>query len=200
MTSTSTLRASLPALGLAALATLVTHLWPRPAGACSLVGNDDHQLDAAYANDTVAPSMVTAAAIVHRSADDVGCAGASSCGDIASIAVSVAATDNAAPIDKLGYQVRVVDGDVPAGLNIPVQPVTTYGGDDLYFYFNYGDRTGFVFDLEIRARDLNGNLGPPTVITVGEPGEGGCSTGSGDKLPALAGVLVALALVLRRRR
>jgi uncharacterized protein (TIGR03382 family) len=194
MTSTSTLRASLPALVLAAL------LEPRPASACSLVGNDDHTLDAAYANDTVAPSAVVAGAVIYRSADDAGCAGASSCGDIASIAISVAATDDAAPADKLGYQLRVVGGDVPAGLNIPTQPVMTYGGDELYFYFNYGDRSGFAFDLEIRARDLNGNLGPAMVMTVGEPGEGGGCSSSGGNLPALGAVLVALALVLRRRR
>jgi uncharacterized protein (TIGR03382 family) len=191
----SLLRMSLPVLALAAL------LEPRPAAACSLVGNVDHMLDAAYASDTVAPTAVTASAVIYRSADDTGCGGASSCGDIASIAISVAATDDAAPADQLGYQLRVVGGDPPRGLNLPTAPVMPYSGEDVYVYFDYGDRSGFSFDLEIRARDLNGNLGPATVITVAEPADGGgCSTGGDGKLPALGGALLALALVLRRRR
>ena len=176
---------------------------PRPAAACSLLGNGEHQRDAAYASDTVAPSAVTAAAAVHRSADDSGCGGVSggTCGDLASISITVAATDDAAPVDKLGYQLRVVSGELPAGLTIPTTPVISYAGDELYFYFNYGDRSGFVVDLEIRAVDLNGNLGPPSVITIGEPGDSGCQAGGRPGGAAtLGGVLLALLAVFARRR
>lgn len=175
---------------------------PRPASACSLIENDVHQLDTAHASDTVAPSPVTASTDIHRSADTPGCAGVTSCGDIASIAITVEATDDAAPVDMLGYQLRVVSGDLPAGLGVPTDAVMSNGGDNLYLYFNYGDRSGFSFDLEIRARDLNGNLGPATVITVSEPGESGCSAGHAPLGHAsmLGGALLALALVVRKRR
>jgi uncharacterized protein (TIGR03382 family) len=184
---------ALPFLVLAALVDA-----PRPAAACSLIGNGEHQLDTAYANDTVAPSAVTASAAVHRSADDTGCGGASSCGDLASVSIDVAATDDAAPADMLGYQLRVVGGQPPAGLTIPTEAVMSYGGGDLYFYFEYGDRSGFNFALEIRAVDLNGNLGPPTTITIGEDqATSGCSTSHGSTLGA---VLLALLAVLARPR
>ena len=186
---------ALPALALALALALVD---ARPAAACSLVGTTEHQLDPAYANDITPPTEVTAAAEVHRSADTSGCGGVSSCGDLASISVTVDALDNAAPADLLGYQFRVVNGDVPEGLDFPTTAVQSDAGDQLYFYFNYDDRSGFGFDLEIRARDLNGNLGPPVVIYVSELQEGGCKVGGHASM--LAGVLLALALLVLRRR
>jgi len=42
--------------------------------------------------------------------------------------------------------------------------------------FRAEDRAGFTADLEVRARDQNGNLGPPTIVTISEAGDGGCRT------------------------
>jgi uncharacterized protein (TIGR03382 family) len=178
-------------LGLAALLESAS-----PAHACTIAPLEDHQLDTAHNTDTVAPSAVTASAIVERQDSGGGCAGAQSkCGGGAWITIAVTASDNAATVDKLGYQLRIVSGEAPDGLVIPSTAVTPVGGQ-LHFYFNAEDRAGFALDLELRARDLNGNLGPPTVIKVGEPGESGCSTGGSG---ALGGVLLALAALLARR-
>jgi MYXO-CTERM domain-containing protein len=77
----------------------------------------------------------------------------------------------------------------------------SYGGGDLYFYFEYGDRSGFNFALEIRAVDLNGNLGPPTTITIGEDqATSGCSTSSSSTLGAALLALLAVLARPRRRR
>lgn len=188
---------ALPALAFPLLA-LVS---PRPATACSLVGNDDHRLEATYSSDTTQPSQVMASSEIFRHAEeDSGCSnGVSSCGDIASIQITVTATDDAAPADRLGYQVRVAGGDPPAGLRLPAQAVDPYQ-DELYFYFDYRDDSGFRFDLELRAVDLNGNVGPPSVVEITEPARdtsAGCST---PRAPGAALTLLSLLWVSRRRR
>jgi MYXO-CTERM domain-containing protein len=173
---------------------------PRPAHACTVVANVPHMLDPGYASDTVAPSAVTASAGVVRSdPDDDGCGGgtATTCSDIAMIGISVAATDDAAPAAKLGYVVHVVGGTPPDRLTGDAMPVQPPVPGRLYFYFSAADRDGFELELEIRARDLNGNLGPPTIVVVGEPGESGCST---SQPATLGGVVLALIALLARRR
>lgn len=169
---------------------------PPTAHACTLVPPGVHDIDPAHSTDTVAPSAVTANAIVERQ-DTRGCMNAQSkCGGGAWITIAVSATDNAATPDTIGYQVRVVGGEPPRGLVISDMPLTA-PDFQLHFYFESDDQAGFELDLELRARDLNGNLGPPTVLKVGEPGDGGCSTsGSGP----LGGVSLALVALLARRR
>jgi uncharacterized protein (TIGR03382 family) len=186
-----TLAGSLPALFVLALIVLVE----RPAQACTLVPIEDHELDAAHAGDTVAPSAVMASALVERQDTDQGCGAQSKCGGGAWITIAVSSTDNATAVDKLGYELRIINGEPPDGLTIPTNPVTPVGGQ-LYFYFNAEDRNGFQLDIQLRARDLNGNLGPATVVTVGEPAEGGCATNKGSLVVAL---LVFVALLARRR-
>lgn len=147
---------------------------PRTAGACSLAGNDDHHLDPAHAGDTTPPSLATASAELVWHEDDDGGGGCgstvASCGSYGLITLAVAATDDAAPADDLGYQLRVIAGVPPSGLNLPAQNVRAFSGE-LLVYFDYSS-PGFDFDLEIRAVDLNGNLGPPSVVSISHlPGE-----------------------------
>jgi len=166
--------------------------------ACSLVGNSEQMLDPAQANDTTPPSAVTVSAMLNRSPDRSGCNEASSCGDLASIGIEVLASDNATPKERLGYELRLVGGEPPRGFQLPTAAVTPNAIDTLYFYYDYADHSGFSMDIEIRARDLNGNLGPPMVLTIEEEPEGGCEA---EPAPALGiGMLVAFATVLRRRR
>jgi hypothetical protein len=171
---------------------------PAPADACTLVPIEDHELDAAHAGDTVAPSAVMASALVERQDTDQGCGAQSKCGGGAWITIAVAATDNATAVDKLGYELRIINGEPPDGLTIPTNPVTPVGGQ-LYFYFNADDRVGFELDIQLRARDLNGNLGPPTVVTVGEPAEGGCATSHRSPATLVGTLLVFVAFLVCRR-
>lgn len=192
---------------LAPLAALLALADSRPASACSLLTNDDFQEDPAQAGDATPPGAVTGSAEVFRNEEEegVGCTQVAGCGDIAAIRLDVSATDNATPADRMGYLVTVVGGEPPAGLvgesfgGIRSTPVTGYGGE-LIFYFDFNDRAGFQLDLEVRAVDLGGNLGPPTIFSVGEaaPDEGGCRTSGSATSGGL--VLLAIAGVVLRRR
>lgn len=140
---------------------------PRPTGACSPRSPGDggpHRPDPAYAGDAVAPSAVMATSMVVFGDDSVGCN--SGCGGaVAEIQLHVEATDDQAPADELGYQLTVIDGLPPPGFEAPAQVrLSDYGYFILHFSPSF--RGSFTFDLELRAVDLNGNVGPPTVITV----------------------------------
>ncbi len=172
----------------------------RPAHACSLAHAQAHELDPAYTNDMIAPTAVTASAAILRT-EEGGCGDKPDpCGDLAVIAITLEASDDATSFADLGYELRLAGGELPLGLTLPSGPVrssSTLGGR-LGLSFDGDDHAGFSFDLEIRARDLNGNLGPPTVLTIGEPGEDGCATSHGS-FAGFAGVLLALAFSARRR-
>jgi len=153
---------------------------------CSLAANSEQQLDSAQSNDHVAPGAVTASFEVHRFGGDQdggGCAGGevSTCPETATIEVQVAATDDATSAEQLGYAIEVVRGTPPRGLVLPEQAFSPFG-DSLILYFDHDDHSGFDIDLAIRARDLNGNLGPPTTITVSEAGESGCRAETAPQL------------------
>lgn len=181
-----------PVLAIVALA-LPVLLSPRPASACSLPAPVVHALDSAYAADTTPPSAVTGSASItrHRNAS-------SSCFDIAYTYLTLSATDDAAPPERLGFKLAFVSGELPDGMTLPTD--IQVGNPQLFF--NYRDESGFSFELEVRAVDLNGNLGPPTLLLVEESpddldDDGGCSTGN---TPGAALALLALAFVRRRRR
>lgn len=185
----------------------------RPASACSLATNETHQVDAAHANDTTAPGVVTVTADAQRYFDNSedGCGGGkvASCGSYGLVTLAVGGTDDATPADQLGYEVTLVDGTPPRDFNVPSMPVRPFAGSggtgDLYLYYSVTEAKGFRVTLQVRAVDLNGNLGPPTLVTVEEtdtqaaaPSSGGCST---VPVPPPVGIaLGALALALRRRR
>lgn len=176
-------------------------LVPRPAGACSLAGNGIHQVDPAHAADTTPPGAVTATGLAIERYQDSSAPCVAGCGDRGYITFEPSASDDATPAELVGYQLRVVRGTPPRGLqDVEDYAITTYGGP-AYFYFDY-DAPGFDFDLEVRAVDLNGNLGPPLILQIADaPESEGCAAGSGRHPLATWGfAIAALAFVLRRRR
>jgi hypothetical protein len=131
-----------------------------------------------------------------RNADSGGC-GMAGCGDRASIHLELSATDDRAQPDLIGYEIRVIGGQPPVGLD-PMRDGRVQGSQ-LYFFFDYG-APGFTVDLEIRAVDLNGNLGPPVVVTVTDAEDGGgCMATRQHGLAGFGLVLVVLGWVTRRR-
>ena len=171
---------------------------PKTADACSLVHNDQWVADPSHTADRTSPSMPEVAdATVFRNSDGGGC-GMAGCGDRAGIELDVSATDDRAETDLIGYEVRVVGGQAPAGLD-PISEGRVRGGS-LLFYFDYG-APGFTVDLEIRAVDLNGNLGPPRIVTVSdaEPSAGCMSVARQHGLVSFGLVLLVLGWVTRRR-
>lgn len=166
---------------------------PRAAHACFEVNYEEHQRDAMILGDTTPPGAATASARIER-IEDQGCA--SRCGgDDHNVVLSLAATDDLAPPDKLGFRMRVVEGTAPK----PVPTVDVVGGEDSV-YLDFGDAAGFAYTLEIRAVDLNGNVGPPMLLRVVDPDDGGCVTHRSAGPGALGLVALALAAALQRRR
>jgi len=203
MTS-SLLRTSAWITATCAAAALVAHV--TPAGACSLAGNSQHYIDDAFASDTTPPGAVTATADIfrHNENDDGGGCGQhiASCGSYALITLQLDATDNAAPAERIGYEITVVDGTPPRDFNLPQEWV---GNGEVYLYYSINHRTGYDLTLQIRAVDLNGNLGPPTLLNVKETAAeeeepGGCSTVPAPSAVSLAFASVLFAVRRRRRR
>jgi len=176
---------------------------PRPADACSLIANGDWQPDTAQASDTTPPAAPTVEITdVHRSEDRSGCGGTSSCGDLATIHLAVSATDDRATAAQLGYELRVVGGTPPAGFDPEAAGrVTPAFGDELVFYFDFA-APSFEVDVEVRAVDANGNLGPPTVVTISDVVDrGGCTTHRANSgMIGFGLTALAAAVALRRRR
>jgi MYXO-CTERM domain-containing protein len=173
---------------------------PRPGHACTLAGNGTHRLDPQQASDTVAPSAPTVVEVdVARYEDDELDCGISSCGSYGLAQVTLEATDDASHPDLIGYQLRLVSGTLPRGLTLPTEPIA--GGGALYLYFDE-DAPDFEAEIEARAVDLNGNLGPPTTFVIADASAGGCAsrTGRTGPLGSLAVLGLALALVVRRKR
>ena len=173
---------------------------PRTADACSLATNDQWVADPTHSADQTSPSTPEVANVaVTRSEDSGGC-GMSSCGDRATIHLDVSATDDRAQAELIGYEVRVVGGEAPAGLDPMRDGRVRPSGGELLFYFDYG-APGFTIDLEIRAVDLNGNLGPPQIVTVSdvEPSAGCMSVARQHGLVTFGLVLLVLGWVTRRR-
>ncbi|MBZ0236152.1 MAG: hypothetical protein K8M05_27745, partial [Deltaproteobacteria bacterium] len=163
-----------PVLVLVATSLTMLGAPPRMASACSLAWNEDLILDPAYADDATPPDQVVLGdAGVHRS-NDSGC-GAGSCGDIASVHVTVEASDDRAPADRLGYELRLAGGALPRGLALPAGPVLPGGGAGNIILFFDPDVDELDFVLEVRAVDLNGNRGEPTTVRIVDRDPGGCA-------------------------
>ncbi|HEY5926816.1 MAG TPA: MYXO-CTERM sorting domain-containing protein [Kofleriaceae bacterium] len=173
----------------------------RDAAACvrPADGIEPHVLDSAHANDTTPPAAPTVTHSVDRHEVDGGCGTTTDCdGKYGRIYVSVVASDDAAPVERLGYLVRVVGGDVPRDLRMPWfdNDARQQPQGELALGFDYDD-DAFDFELEVRVVDLNGNISEPTIVRIAdEQSSGGCSTAASPGW----WVLAAIAFVLRRRR
>jgi hypothetical protein len=170
------------------------------ADACIFYLPQPIQRDVAHAEDQVPPSRVDVVARVTHPEDEPDSEGCSrvksSCPRHNYIMLALHATDDRTSGDRLGYHVRFLGGSAPRGLKVTDGPLVPEGSN-LVLWFDIDDDGDFEIDLDVRAVDLNGNYGPPTVITVGYSEGLGCQAAVGARtLP----VCLALAWVLRRRR
>jgi hypothetical protein len=175
----------------------------RPAGAaCPPATLEEHQLDPAYASDTEAPSTTTVYGGVFRCVDEDRTARAG-------VDIQVTARDPQLYPEQLGYQVTVSRGTPPPGLELPSFPVVpeiSGSSSLLHFYYDAAYRDGFDIDVEVRARDLNGNLGEPGRINLVESDErdvdhdSGCFSQGGNLAPTEAFLVGAFVMRPRRRR
>lgn len=177
-----------------------------PARACSLAGPFVHQVDSTLAaTDTKPPSLTQKPTVefhVYQSEAE-GCGGVtSSCQGLTILYLHVAASDNQTPPERMGYRLAVASGQVPAGISLPdFDTGATNGVVSVPWDIN---RTGerFQFALSIAPIDEAGNVGESHTVLVRRDPQTACALAPGRATSRMAVVtlLVALALVLRRRR
>jgi hypothetical protein len=179
--------------------------------ACSLAGTQSFHVDPARQGTDVQAPVLTGLSVETvkrgKEADSTGCGqSASSCDDLGWIWLRAPATDDMTPAEQIGGQLSVVEGKVPAGMDVPSEPVMLAGTTGLTLWWTDGADDGqeaFDFTLEVVAIDLAGNRSAPMRVRVADGGRG-CSWlprggGSGSAL-ALVPTALGLALALRRRR
>ncbi len=159
-------------------------------GGCGFGGYDLHVIDPAQADDTTPPSAPVVEVEVIRY--DQGCAA-----DTAELLITMEATDDRAAADRIGFLITVASGELT--LETQEEAIVPYG--PVSFYFR-DDELPFEGELEIRAVDSNGNIGPPTIVEVSSS-----DASSRKRFASLRGTgpmftygLIGVALVIARRR
>ena len=157
------------------------------AEACSVAGLQPHVLDPAEQQlDTMAPGAPGVAELrVKR-----GVAGNTSCDDLGFITITPAPpVDDRTPAESLGYQLRLVEGELPSGLKLPEGPVRARTLPDepdptarwigLHWIDGAsGYQEAISFTLSLAAVDLAGNVGEPVAVVIDDPGSCGCRVAS----------------------
>jgi hypothetical protein len=144
---------------------------PRPAGACGAYPADrgPHALDAAFANDTTPPTTPAVIAEAWEGGSSSGC-GDSKCGHPSLVHVTVAATDDRAPPNRIGYKLAITRGEPPQGFTPPsgalLAEMFVDGTGELGLRYDDDAPSGWSFDLQVTAVDLNGNKSAPVTVTI----------------------------------
>jgi hypothetical protein len=191
---------------LAGLAACVWHTLP--ALACSFASQPDHVLDPlARASDSTAPTAptVTVVKIQRGKAPDTDFAScsqsATSCDDLGSVDLQIAASDDQAPTDSLGYQLVLTSGQLPSGMTLPTGTVRAMAGH-IYLHWTDDateDQEAVAFSLTLRAVDLAGNAGPSTTMDIRDAGSGDAGCGVGLRRPLSAWPVTTIAILLLAR-
>jgi hypothetical protein len=181
---------------------------PAEVAACSLSPYLEHVLDPAEQQvDTMAPSLSATLLGVERGRGPTraGCRqGASSCDDLGTVRVTVTPSDDRTPAERMGYEVRLLDGPSAPIVHVETTPMRAEGGVLVLYLFEQ-DAVGEALHatLEITPIDLAGQRGAPVVVDVDDPGAGGGCRLAGAGGGAFGGsalLLAAACLALRRRR
>jgi hypothetical protein len=175
-------------------------------GGC-LAGEDDpevcrgshQQFDPSPLAGDVTPPSATAVVSIRAEIDDpeaeASCTfGGRFCyGGV--VIVQFRATDDHTPAERLGFTVALLEAP-PDGFELGPMPIK---GSEGRFTYPLPSRE-FSLEMEVRAVDLNKNIGPPTRFTVVQPAQGAAppeplASTLWPMLVALAGVFTG-----RRRR
>lgn len=171
----------------------------RPADACCAVtgggacGYSDyalHMKDAAQADDATPPTAPTVDVEVTKY--DQGCGS-----NGLALELTMKATDDRAPAERIGFVIAVASGNI--SIDFDPGPIVPYDGP-VSFYFDE-DELPFAGELEVRAIDLNGNIGPPTIVAVSSTASSRTRFASvRGAAPLVTFGMLGLALVIARRR
>lgn len=125
--------------------------------------------DLATAGDVTPPSATTVDSIKASVVDDdpeASCGTSDYCIG-AVLTVKFLATDDVTPADRIGFKVKILSGQPPEEFELGPMPVK---GNQARFTYAFPSEA-FSLDMEVRAIDLNENLGPPTLFTVSQPAQ-----------------------------
>lgn len=154
-----------------------------------------HEVDPNEVADSVAPTITAVTWRASRNEPDGCVPDGAKCEGMASISISVEASDDRTPTGQLGYVFKLLpDGEYPDGFSgwgprpIRVPDGTVWDG------ISYDDED-FSFDIEVRVVDLNGNQSEPKNVHIERSTWLGCSTARSEWA-----ILPVLAFILRRRR
>lgn len=193
-------------------------LTPSRVFACKFAGNPAHVLDPAEVSVDTTPPTAPGPISVERLRRGVGpdlSGAASSCDDLGRIVLSFThASDDRTTAVDMGYEVTLVDGTLPNGLELPDGPVgSLVGGEGARIAFTWIDgasdpQEAFDFMLGVVAVDRAGNRAAPSdmrVVHVVHNGHSGCNSAGGAPFSPLSGDmglvgLFGLWLLVRRRR
>lgn len=180
------------------LAIAVVHAQPAEAccavpgsGACGYGEYELHVTDPEHADDSTPPSAPVVEVEVIRF--DQGCES-----NGLDLVLDMQATDDRTEESRIGFIVTVARGDFEVDIEggAAINPL---GSISVYFR---EEELPFEGELEIRAADTNGNIGPPTFVEVSSnaPTSNRRFASFGGAGPLLSYGLVGLALVIARRR
>jgi hypothetical protein len=135
-----------------------------PAPACSPAGSRA-LVEAPDPTDVVAPAPpIVGEPIVDRPSGSGG-----ACGGLASLVIPVERPDgDPDPEETVGYRLALVDGALPAGLDLPDDPLV--GPRILLVWSDRASEDPFELTLSLTAVDAAGNEGDPVEIEVTDPG------------------------------
>lgn len=181
---------------------------PHRATACSFSQPPSTIDPARRATDQLAPTLPAPTSVtVNRGVGPRGAAGCgqstTSCDDLGSVQIGVAATDDQTPAARIGYRLRVVKGSAPRDL-VPQQAIEAVSGVLFLAWLDGAtdDQEGLDFTLEVVAVDGAGNESAPQSVRV-QDGGGGCAlTGrrpAGAPLALFAAGFIVLTARRRRR-
>jgi hypothetical protein len=173
---------------LAFLATVGGALTLSPsADACSIGGPSPHAVEA-NPDDTAPPREPVVINVEVNVTDSAFCE-AHSCDGLHSLVITLVTNDDVTTSEAMGFEIELVAGALPDGLELPPFPVQLYSGGKLAL--SWYDDDSYDFDLRLTPVDQAGNVG--SSITVNVSNGSGCSVGGtpGSWLPIALAVLFA---------
>ncbi len=192
--------ACVPSVCLAAATFLLIAAQPQLVNACSVAGAQVYELDETEVGvDVQNPEQPAAVNVeIRRGVGPkcrLGSCSETSCDDLGSFNLEIPdGQDDRTPADQLGYQLRVIEGDLPRGLEANAIE-GTFGLTDGGIGFTWvdgatDDQEGFGFTLAVSAVDLAGNVGPELEVEVSHRGSSGCSIAGRQSGPWSLGLLL----------
>ncbi|HET6284083.1 MAG TPA: hypothetical protein VFH73_24210 [Polyangia bacterium] len=181
------------------------------AEACSVAGPVPHVVDSSkQATDTTAPPppVVTLQKIKRGQGPQggPGCtSSASSCDDLGTLTLLITAIDEDTPRESIGYRMELVSGRLPEGFTLPgdsrpLAPPDQSGQITMYLHWGDGatdDQESFDFTLSVRAIDLGGNVGGPTMLRISDDPTGCSLVGARQSAPSLLMLTLAMLVLFR---